>query len=35
MRNDDYISYFEQNIEINKSDTILNEFSLPKTNEIL
>lgn len=26
MRNDDYISYFEQNIEINKLDTISNEL---------
>lgn len=34
MRNNDYISYFEQNIEINKLDTISNELSLPKTNEI-
>lgn len=34
MRNDDYISHFEQDIEINKLDTISNEFFLPKTNEI-
>lgn len=26
MRNNDYISYFEQNIEINKLDTISNEL---------